>query len=167
MLLRRGAAPAPPPDLPDGYRHLRYRTRLRPGSFPAAAQAVLTWRMHVAAGARVTASAPRAAPGVLVSVGLGVGPLRLNAPCEVVWAADDAEQAGFAYGTLPGHPAQGEEAFLVERRGEHVWLSVVAFSRPVAPLMRLAGPVGALAQHAYAWRLGVALRRLSETGERP
>ncbi|WP_326554576.1 DUF1990 family protein [Micromonospora sp. NBC_01813] len=166
LLRRVTGTVAPPPVLPDGYRHLRYRTRLRPGSFPMAARAVLTWRMHRAAGARVTATAPQAAPGVRVSVALGVGPLRLVAPCVVVWAVDDADRAGFAYGTLPGHPASGEEAFLVERRGEHTWLSVVAFSRPVAPIMRLAGPLAALAQRGYAWRLGVALRRLSEAGER-
>ncbi|MFV2084874.1 DUF1990 family protein [Micromonospora sp. LOL_021] len=149
------------PPLPAGYRHLRSRSRLRPGSFPAAAEAVLTWRMHRAAGARVTASAPRAEAGVLVTVGLGVGPLRIAAPCAVVWAVDEPDLAGFAYGTLPGHPASGEEAFLVHRDGDRVWLSVVAFSRPVAPIMRLAGPLGALAQRAYAHRLGSALRRLT------
>ncbi|MFY1694916.1 MULTISPECIES: DUF1990 family protein [unclassified Solwaraspora] len=162
QLLRTAeAGHRPYPALPAGYRHLRYRTALRPGTFDRAGRAVLTWRMHRAAGARVAASAPRAEPGVQVTVSLGVGPLRMTAPCAVVWATDTADRVGFAYGTLDGHPASGEEAFLVERAGDRVWFSVVAFSRPVAPAMRLAGPVAVAAQHLYAWRLGVALRRLT------
>ncbi|MDG4766976.1 DUF1990 domain-containing protein [Solwaraspora sp. WMMD406] len=156
-------APAAGADLPSGYRHLHYRTRLRSDAFTVAADAVLTWRMHRRAGARIAASAPRADPGVLVTVGLGVGRLRMAAPCAVVWTATSDERAGFAYGTLPGHPASGEEAFIVERTGGEVWFAVVAFSRPVALPMRMAGPVGALFQYAYARRCGQALRRLTRS----
>ena len=51
--------------------------------------------------------------------GFGVGPFRINAPCEVVWVrrpvpGDGPQSAGFGYGTLPGHPVRGEEAFEVE-----------------------------------------------------
>lgn len=49
---------------------------------------------------------------------------------------------GFAYGTLPGHPETGEEAFVVERNGEgDVRFTITAFSRPRALLARLGGPV--------------------------
>ena len=100
--------------LPPGYRHLRYRTAIGQDVFGPAVQALLTWRMHRAAGIRVDASAERAAPGVDVTMRLGVGPLRLPAPCRVVWVADEPGRAGLGYGTLPGHPARGEEAFVVE-----------------------------------------------------
>jgi uncharacterized protein (UPF0548 family) len=134
---------------------------LGPGVFEVAAEAVLTWRMHRAAGARVEASGPRAEPGVTVVVGLGLGRLRLSAPCRVVWAVADDRRAGFGYGTLAGHPARGEESFLVERDTDgQVWFSVTAFSRPASRLMRAAGPSGPLFQHAYAWWCGRALRRL-------
>ena len=143
--------------LPPGYRHLHYRTELDRADFAAAADAILTFRMHRATGARIRATADRAAPGVGVAVGLGP----LTAPCAVVWAADGGDLAGFGYGTLPGHQARGEESFTVERdaRGR-VWFTVTAFSVPARLPMRLGGPVAVLAQHLYARLCGRALRRL-------
>jgi uncharacterized protein (UPF0548 family) len=149
--------------LPDGYRHLRYRTRLGSGAalFATAGEAVLTFRMHRATGARVRTAAGRAEPGVPLTIGLGP----VSAPCEIVWTTRTDDRIGFGYGTLPGHPATGEEAFVVERdeRGE-VWFAVTAFSRPAGALMRLAGPFAVLAQRAYARRLGQVLRRLGTVG---
>ncbi|GLY05690.1 MULTISPECIES: DUF1990 domain-containing protein [Actinoplanes] len=142
-------------DLPTGYRHLRYRTRIGSGTavLQRAGEAILTFRMHRATGARITTDAVRAAPGVRLVVGMG--PLR--APCEVVWATD----LGFGYGTRPGHPASGEESFTVEMdRHGVVWFSVVAYSRPAGTLMRLGGPVAVGFQHLYARACGFALRRL-------
>ncbi|GIE70075.1 DUF1990 family protein [Actinoplanes palleronii] len=145
--------------LPDGYRHLRYRTRLGSGEavFAAAGEAVVTFRMHRATGARVRTDAGRATPGGQLSIGLGP----VSAPCEVVWVAQEDDKIGFGYGTLPGHPATGEEAFVVERdeRGG-VWFSVTAFSRPASTLMKLAGPFAVLVQQVYARRCGQVLRRL-------
>lgn len=149
-------------ELPVGYRHLRYRTPVGAGVFDRAAEAVLTWRMHRATGARITTDAPRAAPGVRLTVGLGLGPIRLSAPCQVVWTVREADRAGFGYGTRDGHPARGEESFVVERDADgQVWFTVTAFSVPARWSMRLAGPVGPLLQRAYAWRCGAALRRLT------
>jgi uncharacterized protein (UPF0548 family) len=142
-------------ELPPGYRHLRYRLLLGTGAdlFERAGEAIVTFRMHRATGARVRSSGARAAPGVRITV--GVGPLR--APCEVIWATP----GGFAYGTLPGHPATGEEAFRVERDGDdRVWFTVTAYSRPAGVAMRLGGPVAVLFQHVYARLCGRALRRL-------
>lgn len=152
-------------ELPPGYRHLRYRTRLGDVDLRFAGDLVLDWRLHRAAGVRIEASAPRAAEGVTVVSGLGVGRLRLPAPCRVVWAVRDEHRAGFGYGTLPGHPARGEEAFLVERddRGD-VWFGVTAFSRPAGWLMGAAGPFAVAFQHLYVRHLGHTLRRLTAPG---
>ena len=148
-------------ELPPGWRHVRHRVRLPDGCFAAAGSAVLGWRLHRAAGIRMDADADRAAPGVRVVGKLGVGPLRLPAPCEVVWAVDGGYRAGFGYGTLPGHPARGEEAFVVSRdAADRVWFEVVAFSQPAGRIMRAAGPAGRAFQRAYAWWLGRTLRRL-------
>jgi uncharacterized protein (UPF0548 family) len=148
-------------ELPAGWRHVRHRVPLPAGSFEAAGAAVLGWRLHRAAGVRIDATAPRDAPGVTVVSRLGVGPLRLSAPCAVVWAAADDRRAGFGYGTLPGHPARGEEAFVVERDDSGaVWFEVRAFSRPDRWFMRAAGPAGRAFQRGYAWWLGRTLRRL-------
>jgi uncharacterized protein (UPF0548 family) len=150
--------------LPAGYSHLRYRTYLGRGVFATAGQAVLTFRMHRGTGARVTTTADRAAPGVRLTIGGGVGPLTVAVPCEVVWTVDDEQRAGFGYGTLPGHQARGEEAFVVECDAEgRVFFSVTAFSLPARWPMRLAGPLARLAQQGYARVCGRALKRLCRT----
>jgi uncharacterized protein (UPF0548 family) len=148
--------------LPPGYRHLRYRTYLGRGVFTRAGAAVLTFRMHRATGARIITGAGRAAPGVRLRVGLGPG--LLGVPCEVVWTVDEDRRAGFGYGTLPGHQARGEEAFVVEEDDQGgVWFSVTAFSVPARLPMRLAGPLARIAQRGYARLCGRALRRLCHT----
>ena len=46
-------------------------------------------------------------------------------PCRVVYVIDEPSRRGFAYGTLPGHPESGEEAFIVEiDETDEVWFSV-------------------------------------------
>ena len=123
---------------PPGFRHLSYRVFLGSGDdlYARASEAVLSFAMHRATGASVAASAPVAAPGVRVTVGFG--PLR--APCEVIWAEKSDQKVGFAYGTLPGHPASGEEAFLVTLEPhDRVWFTVTSYSRPARLLMRLGG----------------------------
>jgi uncharacterized protein (UPF0548 family) len=148
--------------LPAGYSYVRYRTLIGgPEVFERAGEAVLTFRMHRATGARVTATAERAAPGVRLSVGAGLGPLAAGVPCEVVWTVDDDTRAGFGYGTRPGHLARGEEAFVVERDAQgRVFFGVTAFSVPARWPMRLAGPVARLAQQGYARLCARALKRL-------
>jgi uncharacterized protein (UPF0548 family) len=160
-------ATADPDELPPGYQHLRHRACLGAAPLPAVGNAILGWRMHRAAGARVTASAPRAAPGVDLTVGLGLGPLRINAPCRVVWTVTEPDRVGFAYGTLPGHPERGEESFVAERGPDgRVWFTVTAFSRPARWFTRAGGPVVVLFQRAYARRLATVLRRLSGSARR-
>lgn len=150
--------------LPAGYRHLRHRVPLPAAVFEAAGEAVLTWRVHRAAGVHIEASAPLAEPGVAVVSRMGIGPLRLTAPCEVVWSVRDQQRIGFGYGTLPGHPARGEEAFAVERDAAgRVWFTVTAFSRPDRWFMRAAGPLAFALQKAYARWLAATLRRLCRT----
>ncbi|MEV1043977.1 DUF1990 domain-containing protein [Streptomyces sp. NPDC049916] len=150
--------------LPDGYHHLRHRTRVGRGAadFEVAGAAVTEWRMHRASGAGITASARRAQPGASVRVSLGLGPLRLSAPCQVVWTSYGEEgRTGFAYGTLSGHPERGEECFVVELADDAtVWFTVLAFSRPARWYTRLAGPLVPPVQRWYARRLGRTLRRI-------
>ncbi|MEV4345845.1 DUF1990 domain-containing protein [Actinoplanes sp. NPDC049596] len=144
---------------PPGFRHLYYRTPLGIGAdlHRRAGEAVVTFRMHRATGARVVPESGRAAPGVRLTVGAGP----LTVPCEVVWSASDPAMIGFGYGTLPGHQASGEEAFIVERdERDRVWFVVRAYSRPARTLMRLGGPAAVVLQHAYARVCGRALKRL-------
>lgn len=74
---------------------------------------------------------------------LGTPLLALAAPCRIVSVVDGSGRWGFAYGTLPGHPEQGEEAFIVSiSPDETVRFEIVAFSRPGDRLVRLSGPIG-------------------------
>lgn len=150
--------------LPAGYHHLRHRVPVGTGraAFEAAGRAVTTWRLHRATGVRVRADAARAEPGVAVECALGVGPLRLAAPCVVVWTAYENDRTGFAYGTTGRHPERGEESFVVELAGDGtVWFTVTAFSLPGRWYTRLAGPFVPACQHWYARRLGRTLRRIA------
>ncbi|MFV2178777.1 DUF1990 family protein [Actinomadura sp. LOL_016] len=148
---------------PEGYRHLRVRTRVGegPDALRAAADAVMGLRMHRALPVRFSASVTRAEPGADVGIGAGAGRLRLRAPCRVVWVREDERGAGFGYGTLPGHPMSGEESFVVDLDDAGaVWLTITSFSRPVTAVARLAGPLAPVFQRLYALGCGIALRRL-------
>jgi uncharacterized protein (UPF0548 family) len=100
------------------------------------ARGILTWRLQKGAGLRVRAESEAVVPGTRVVSGFGIGPFRINAPCEVVWVrqplpGDGPQSAGFGYGTLPGHPVRGEEAFEVELDGKgRVTVSITAFGAP-------------------------------------
>lgn len=159
----RGATRDGPGAWPEGFRRLRVSVPVGRGEddFAAAGEALATWRMHRAMGVRIGTEAPRAARGVDVLVGLGVGPLRVHAPCRLVWTEDGPRRTGWAYGTLPGHPVRGEEAFLVVRKESGaVRLEVRAFSRPEAGFTVAMGPLLPLFQRSYALWCGLVLRRL-------
>lgn len=89
---------------------------------------------------------PFLAPGDTAKLAVGFGPLRVSAPCRVIYVIDEPNRKGFAYGTLPGHPESGEEAFIIDQTEDgSVWLTVRSFSRPagwqwwaVYPLLRIA-----------------------------
>ena len=63
------------------------------------------------------------------------------APGRVVYLLDEPDRFGFAYGTLPGHPERGEEAFVVVRANGRIGFQVIAFSRPRDWRARLGKPV--------------------------
>ncbi|MFJ3338528.1 DUF1990 family protein [Streptomyces sp. NPDC086766] len=155
-----GATRDDPSTCPPGFHHLHVRTRIGEGEevFRRAREALLSWELHRAIGVGIQTGAERAEPGAEVTVTVaGV----IKAPCRVVWTMAESRRAGWAYGTLPGHPECGEEAFVVDRTGDGtVWLTVSAFSRPAKWYTRAGGPAARGLQHAYARRCGTVLRRL-------
>jgi uncharacterized protein (UPF0548 family) len=142
-------------DLPAGYHQLTRSVPVGQGHqvFARAGDAVCGWQLQLGAGLQVSASARTAVPGAVVILGLGIGWLRLQAPCRVVYVVDEPRRRGFAYGTLAGHPENGEEAFMVEPHNDDtVSLTVTAFSRPATRLAKIAGPVGAVVQRELTAR---------------
>ena len=181
-------------ELPEGYHHVRRHELIGTGEpvFRVGAAALRRWEMHRASGLRVRAhggtrfapveparttpalpvpdpKAPRpVAVGVRVACGAGVGALRIWVPCEVVWCLDKPRFFGFGYGTLPGHPECGEEAFelSLDDAGQ-VWFDIKAFSRPATWYSRLAGPVARAAQRRVTDRYVQAMRQIAATAVPP
>ena len=144
--------------VPAGFRRDHHRHVLSRRDFEGAARELMSWQLQLRAGARVAASAPRAAPGVVVEQHLRLGPLPVVAPCRVVYVVDEPDRCGFAYGTLLGHPEAGEESFVLERTPSGaVELVITALSRPAWWLARLGAPVARLVQRRVTGRYLAAL----------
>lgn len=93
---------------------------------------------------------PFLVPGETAVLGL---PLGIRSPVRVVYVVDEPLRRGFAYGTLPGHPEDGEEAFIVEQGPDgSVWLTVTAFSRPSSRFWRALSPFLRIAQELITRR---------------
>ncbi|WCO68123.1 DUF1990 family protein [Iamia majanohamensis] len=127
------------------------------GSLAGARAALARWAPHAGIDGRVVPADPPE-EGATVLVVVPFGPFEMVAPNRVVAVLDDDDRVGFAYGTLPGHPEQGEELFLAERAGpDRLRLTVRIHARGATPIVRLAGPVTrrfqALAARRYlaAW----------------
>jgi uncharacterized protein (UPF0548 family) len=147
--------------LPGGYGHVVRDVLVGSGAavFRRMADRLLGWDVHRAAGLAVTGSGDRAAPGVVVLLRLA----GLRIPCRVVYTIDETDRQGFAYGTLPGHPERGEEAFLVTlTEGGDVRFRIRAFSRPATLPARLGGPLTRLAQQYATDRYVKAACRIAQ-----
>jgi len=146
-------------ETPPGYHRLEHRLLLGSGDevFRRAGEALLTWRMHRAAGVSVKATD---SPAVIGTNSLGrLGLIQI--PCRVVWVVEEHDRIGFAYGTLHGHPESGEESFLVTREGDEVYFTLRSYSRPATWYTRLGGPAARGTQTFFANRYAKTLRRLA------
>lgn len=142
-------------DLPGGYHHLRESRVVGHGraDFDRAADDLLRGEVQRRSGIAIELSDVPLHEGSQVRMRLRVGPMHVDAPCVVVWAARSADRCGFAYGTLPGHPERGEERFELhlEASGD-VTFTIVAFSAPARWFTRLGAPVGRLVQRRMTRR---------------
>jgi uncharacterized protein (UPF0548 family) len=127
------------PPATDRYHLDRVSTEV--ASFDRAVAALRDWRAHRAASARV---APADAPIVVgqdVVVAMPLPLMTAIAPCRIVWVVDEPDAFGFAYGTLRGHPEEGEESFVVRGGPGGARFEVTALSRPATLSSRLGAPV--------------------------
>jgi uncharacterized protein (UPF0548 family) len=112
-----------------------------------------SWAAHAGFGASVTPSDAPLVEGETVVLAATVGPLHIVIPCRIVYVLDEENRFGFAYVTLPGHPECGEEAFMLERRGDDVVFTMSSHSRPAELLAQLGAPASRAVQrranHAY------------------
>lgn len=149
---------------PPGFRTTEVRTAVGVGedAFRRLAEGLMGWELHRLAGLRVDAATPAAAEGVDVVSGFGIGPLRLSAPCRVVWTERSSARTGFGYGTLPGHPESGEESFVASLQDNGlVVFDLFAFSRHSNWFYRAGGPVAEAAQRLVTRRYVAAAKALA------
>jgi uncharacterized protein (UPF0548 family) len=128
--------------MPAGYHHDRWTTDLGPyddDRFQGAAQALRSWVVQRGAGITVVPGTP-VEPGLTFAFSLELPVGFVTAAGRVVYVTDEPRRYGFAYGTLPAHPEEGEEAFHVGRDGSRLLFTIAAFSRPRHPLARLGAP---------------------------
>lgn len=151
--------------LPGGFHHDRRDIILGRGceTFRSAVQGLKTWKAHDMPGVRIFPEGREIQSGATVVVTLGTPFVALAAPCRIIRVIDDDTRWGFAYGTLPGHPEEGEESFVVTISSDGiVRFDIVAFSRPGDALVRLSGPLGRSAQRGGSKGYLQALRRYVE-----
>ena len=162
--------------IPSGYRAHRYRTPLGSGdaTYEAARRAIGDWKMFEVGWVELIPARP-AEPKGGATVGLLfrlAGTWWLSA-CRVVDLIDETtpldettprRRFGFAYGTLPGHVARGEERFLVEQDQDGtVWYDLFSFSRPRHPMARLGSPITRAMQKRFGHASLEAMRRAVAT----
>ena len=142
-------------NLPSGYRHDRVSTHVGAGDqdWEHAKEAIRLWKAHAHARITITPSNALIEQGTTVLASRSLGPVTVIAPCRIVYVTNEPNRFGFAYGTLPGHPEQGEEAFHVVRADDgNVRAEIVAFSRPADTVTRLSGPIAREIQNAVTRR---------------
>jgi len=133
--------------LPPGYDHVDGRVRVGTADeFERARAALFGWAPQRHAGIEIHPADARPDVGTTVLLRIGFGPLRITAPCRVVRVVDEPGRAGFAYGTLPGHPERGEESFVLHRTDSDTMFEIRAFSRPARWFSHVGAPVSRMVQ---------------------
>jgi uncharacterized protein (UPF0548 family) len=106
------------------------------------------WAMHTNAGVSV-GPVPLVAGETVVMWTRTLG-LWLLLACRVTEVIDSDDRFGFTYATLPDHPEQGEESFVLTLDSvSEVVLTIRAVSRSGTFLSRAAGPVAKSLQRRY------------------
>jgi uncharacterized protein (UPF0548 family) len=144
----------------DGYWRIDESRGLGSGDavFQRACAELFSWRMHERGGFLVRTSGAEIQVGLVLTLSMRMGPMRVLAPCRVVQVTREDDRVGFTYGTLPGHPVSGEEQFLIQKQSDdRVVATIRAVSRPYSALARLGSPFTRQQQKQIASRYLSAL----------
>lgn len=157
---------------PKGFRRVERTARIGHGDerWAFAHQQILTWGVKRRSGFGVTLlprdpagepldlshdndAHPKVRPGDTIVLTVGRGLFAAHEPVRVVYVVDQPTVAGFAYGTLEGHPLRGEESFMIERRDDNsIWITVRSFSRPSSTKWMLLSPALRVLQYVVVGR---------------
>ena len=130
-------------------------------AFARAREALFAWRHFEIPWLELRGAEGPVHPGQCVATEVQrFGVWSLN-PCRVVYTIDEPDFAAYAYGTTPGHPARGEEHFVLrtDTQRSHLVLEIAAFSRPEHWLVRIGQPVLRSFQRRFAPACAEALTR--------
>lgn len=154
--------------LPDGYRHVGQVIELGHGerTFVQAMEALRGWQAHLGAGVVLRPPNPGVREHLAVVLAVPLVPIYARVACRVVYVVEEPTRFGFAYGTLPHHVIEGEEAFVIERDdAETVRFRISAFMRPRGAVMRAVAPlVQLLDEHLVRRYLRALQRHVAEQG---
>lgn len=158
-----GTAPAAavwPRDPADTRDHFEHTVRIGTGDgvWERASRDLLRWEIKTRSGFRVD-DARAVIAGRRMTITARVAGITVREPVQVVTVVETPTRVGFSYRTLPGHPVAGEEAFILHRDGDAVFLTIRSLTAP-APTQpwRVLFPVLRLAQHVVRRRYVRALR---------
>jgi len=129
---------------PDGFQRQTWRKNVEHGDFAAAAEAIRQWHGHEAAGIKRWPAQPEIRTGQTLALAIPVGPISFSATCRIVDVIDEPHRYGFIYSTLPHHPEDGEESFVVTQHADGrvdvavtaVWRAVMLGNHLCPPLTR-------------------------------
>lgn len=131
--------------------------------FDRAKNALRAWRQFDLGWLAVAPAGAPLAPGGDVVISARVFGIWVTNVARIVYLVDEPRRFGFAYGTLPGHMAAGEERFLIDWDADDtVFYDVLAFSRPRHPLMKLAYPLVRRLQKRFGRESSAAMLRAAE-----
>jgi len=127
---------------PAGFKRKSWQRQVVHGDLAAAADAIRHWRGHDAAGIKRSPSLPNIVEGETLALAIPVGLISISATCRIVDVIDEPDRYGFTYSTLPHHPEDGEESFIVRRdEGGSVDVTVTAVWRPATVANNLFPPL--------------------------
>jgi uncharacterized protein (UPF0548 family) len=154
-------------EMPPGYSHDQREADLGPFSqdrFDRLADGLSRWQVQLGSGMTIAPAEP-VLPGLTFALAFGLagGLGYVMAAGRVVYVTDEPDRRGFAYGTLPDHPARGEESFHLVRQGSSLLFRVRVFSRPRLPLARLGAPVTRTMQQRMYGRYLSVMRQAAAT----
>ncbi|WP_078314960.1 DUF1990 domain-containing protein [Mycobacterium sp. D16Q16] len=140
---------------PSGLRRFEQTVPIGRGdeAWRKASQAVLAWGVKRRSGFRVNPEVT-VSEGAEFQISFGWGRFSIHEPVRIVAVANTNDRCGFAYGTLPGHPVSGEEAFIVHQNGNGtVFLTLRSLTR-AAPsgFWRGVFPILLMAQRVFRRR---------------
>jgi uncharacterized protein (UPF0548 family) len=125
-----------------GFQRKTWQRSFPSGDFATASRAIQRWEGQRAAGLTLWPRCPSIEVGQTLAIVIPVGPISVSATSRIIEVVDEPDRYGFVYSTLPHHPEDGEESFIISRRdGGGVDVTVTAVWRAATLANRVCPPL--------------------------